>query len=244
MRKLLLLVAILLAGPLAISQNAKQIIGKWVFADILEKEKLDAQSIELTTKFFKDFTLNFREDGTTTLVMLKKAEDGSYEFDKTDDKKLNVTSKNGKVNTLTIVKLDDKQLAISMGDAGAFLMNKVSDIPDAIVIKAAAPKVAATAKQLIAKWNVVDMEKEKKSELFYELIKGSYIEFFKDNTYHTKILSFEENGVWELAQDNTIVEVETADDKGFWNILHISDTDLTMQRGTEGKKYFFKKATE
>jgi hypothetical protein len=123
-------------------------------------------------------------------------------------------------------------------------MNKTSATPDVMAVKAPTPKVAATMDQLIAKWNVIDMEKEKKSELFYELIKGSYIEFFKDNTYHTKILSFEENGVWELAQENTIIEIETAEDKGFWNILHISDTDLTMQRGTEGKKYFFKKATD
>lgn len=244
MKKIVLMVIILLAGPIGMSQNSKKIIGKWAFADLYEKEKMDAESIEMTNMLFKDFAINFREDGTMTLMMLKKNENGQYKFDPANDNQFAIISASGKSKDATIVKIDDKQMIVSLGDTGAMVLNKVSNTPDTIVIKPITPKVSATFQQVLGKWNLVDMEKEKKSEFFYELIKGSYIEFFKDNTYRTKILSFEENGVWELAQGNTVIDIETAEDKGFWNILQISPTDLTMQRGPEGKKYTFKKALE
>ncbi len=240
MKKMALIALLVLAAPTGISQNSKLIIGKWAYSDVYDKSGMDEQGLQMTAMLFGQLTLSFSPDGTMLLALRKKPEAGTYTFDKTDDKTLTATSASGKAMIFKIIRLTGSELIFSMGDAGSFIMKKVSPTPDAAPV--AAPKVAATMKQISGKWHVVGKE-DQKSELAAELLKGSFVDFAPDGKYNAKILAIEQSGAWKFGEGNTTIIVDLGEDgKGVWSIYAISDSELVMQNDTSTAKIKFNRS--
>jgi hypothetical protein len=236
--KKILFVALLLAAcTVGFAQNAKLIIGKWAYVDLYDKSAIDEQGQQMMTMLFGQMTISFGPDNTMLLAMRKKPEVGTYAFDKTNDTLLTATSATGKQMNFTIVKLNEKELIFTMGDAGTMVMKKVSDTPDAP--PAVTPKVSATMNQISGKWHVMGKE-DQKSEFTTELLKGSFVDFGADGKYNAKILAIEQSGTWKFGEGNTTIIVDMGEDgKGVWSIYAISDSDLLMQNDTSSVKIKF-----
>jgi len=242
MKKITLVVLLILTAHTGIAQNSKLIIGKWAYQDVYDKTGIDEQGLKMTEMLFGQLTLSFSPDGTMLLSLRKKPEAGTYAFDKADDKKLMVTSASGKEITFNIVKLTDSKMIFAMGDAGSFIMQKVSSTPDAA--PPVTPKVPATLKQISGKWHVLGKE-DHQTELAAELLKDSFVEFAADGKYNAKILSIEQSGTWKFGEGNTTIIVDLGEDgKGVWSIYSISDNDLLMQNDTSTTKIKFSRTQQ
>ena len=234
------LFALLLAAQVMWAQNAQKIIGKWAYADMHNKEELDDMGREMAEKMFASLELNFRTDGTMSLGMMGKLEGGTYVFDASNDKLIHGKSNAGRPMELTITSLTDNELVITAGTLGPLVMKRASATPDAA--PAALVTVASNAKQISGKWFLVDKESEKpKSEMFYELISGSYLNFKANGTYEANIIGLKEEGTWKMAPGGKAIVVVTDDGTGEWYITAVSDTDLTLQKGPSAKKHMFSK---
>lgn len=238
MKKIIL--ALLLTSQVIFAQNAQKIIGKWSYVDIQNKEELDEVGKQMAEKMFASLELNFRADGTMSLGMMGKSEGGTYVFDKLNDNLIHGKSDNGKPMEITISSLTDTELIVTAGTLGPLIMKRASATPDA----APAPliTVATNSKQITGKWFLIDKESDKKkSEMFYELLKGSYLNFANGGKYDADIIGFKEEGTWKLGKDSKSIIVSTEDGEAEWFITSVSDTDLTMQKGPMAKKHIFSK---
>ena len=238
MKKILFL-ALLLASAFGTAQNEKRIIGKWAFSDLYDKSSLDEESQKMAAMLFKELTVNFRPDNTMSLAMRKKPETGTYAFSKEDPNVITATSDNGRAMTLTIIKLTDDELILTLDKAGSMVLKKVSEAPDDAPV--ATPKVAATHKQITGKWMVTGSTDKKLSDAALEIMKDSFVEFTPDGKYHSKALMVEQHGTWAFGPGNTTIAVDTEDGKAVWNIYAISDTELIMQNDTSSKRMTFVK---
>lgn len=242
MKKIFMLAFLLLAGQTILAQNSKLIIGKWAYVSLQDSPDMDDQSKQMMDMLFKNLSINFRTDNTMTLAMRNKPEHGTYAFDKNDQAKVTATSATGKEMNLTVVKLNEKELVLTLDQAGTLVLNKVSDTPDAVEIVPVTPKVPATMKQISGKWYAVGKEGQK-SAMASELIKGSYVEFGANGKYRSEVLTIHQAGTWTMGEGNTTVNVDLDEDgKAVWSIYKISDTELVMQNDTSNSRMIFSRA--
>lgn len=104
------------------AQDKKAILGKWTYKEIYGKENLEKEELEMTEMMFKEFSLDFKES-EVVLSLMGKSEPAQWSFDETDPKIINTVSKKGKNAKLKIIKLDDKELVIELGQT-AFVLSK------------------------------------------------------------------------------------------------------------------------
>lgn len=239
MKKITFIALFVLSAISASAQNSKLIVGKWAYSDLYDKSTIDEEGQMMATMLFKEMTVSFGADNVISLTMRKKPEPGKYSFDPKDDKIINAVSDTGKKITLTIIKLTENELIVTLDKMGSMIFKKVSGEPDAI--PAPTPKVPATAKQITGKWYVTGSDGKKLSEMAADLMSDSFVNFAADGKYHAKILAIEQKGTWKFGEGNTTILVETEDGKGIWSIYKISDSELVMQNDTSVKHMMFSK---
>jgi hypothetical protein len=240
MKKSFIAGLLLVAAHVGFAQNPKDIIGKWVYADIADKSKMDEEGLQMAQAIFKDFSLNFRPDQTMTLKIMGKEDGGTYAFK--DDATITVDGQKGNILTFKISKLSQDELTIALDEAGPFIMKRGQvTADDAVKPVASEPKVSATMAQISGKWQIVDMEKDVRSDKFNELLKGAFLELNKDGTFAMSIMGMDEAGKWQFRDGNTSLQMETVNGVSNWNILAVSSNDLVMRKGTTGAKVTFKK---
>lgn len=237
--KNIITVVLLIVFQVTVAQNSKLIIGKWAYVDLHDKSSVDEAGQQMAAMLFSQLTMNFSADNTMSITMRKKPEPGTYSFDKDNENLINAVSATGKPMPLTIVKLTENELIVTMGTMGAMIMKKVSAEPDAA--PAITPKVSATMKQITGKWYVTGSENKKMSELGAELMGDSYVSFSANGKYNSKVLSIEQTGTWKFGKDNKTIVVDTEDGKGIWSIYEISDSELMMQNDTSLMRMTFSK---
>lgn len=83
MQRALLLSAVLffLSNVSVHAQKSKDILGEWVYGEPLDKEKLDAKSLDMMNQFFSSMRFAFAPNGTFKSAAMGKAENGTWKMD-------------------------------------------------------------------------------------------------------------------------------------------------------------------
>ncbi|MES2747694.1 MAG: hypothetical protein V4648_04915 [Bacteroidota bacterium] len=121
--KNLVAVALFFISFSGFAQDKATIMGKWSYKDAFGKETMDAEDLKMVTTMFKDLSLEFKES-EVLLTMMGKTEPAQWSFSEKDPNIITVVSKTGKNSQMVITKLDEKELIISIGRAGPFIMTK------------------------------------------------------------------------------------------------------------------------
>ena len=126
--KKLLFIALLGGFTQVVSaQKMEQLIGKWKYKAIYNKNKADTAQNEMLKMMFGDMEFHFNTDKRYAATLFKK-EDGTWSYNETD-KKITMTSAKGKVNTIEIIDFSNDNMTIKLGEAQIIVQKTVSIEP-------------------------------------------------------------------------------------------------------------------
>lgn len=224
--------------------NLDDLIGKWKYQDVYEKEKIDSAGMKMIEVLFGNMTMQFNEDGMYKAFLMGKDDQGKWNSE--DKKTISLASDNGRITTMELIELDKNKLIFKLQSA-SFIMSKVQgEEIDAIVEK---EKTFATQKasleQIAKRWYLVKRESTKKvskevKEAVDALLKGTYLEFGKRGKYVAHIFNIKEKGKWEFGRDNHTIITSKDGTKKVWNIISVSDDQLILVHGLRDRKWTFK----
>lgn len=123
MKKAILIIGLLFLSLSNFAQDKNTILGKWTFKDVQNKESMEADELEMVMTMFKDLGLEFKET-ELVLTMMGKSEPAEWSFSEDDTKIINTVSKTGSKAKLIIDRFDEKEMVITIGRAGPFVMSK------------------------------------------------------------------------------------------------------------------------
>jgi flagellar assembly factor FliW len=243
MRNLLMLIALIAMPFMLLSQNAEtQIIGKWIFSDFANKEKVPAEQLEMLKEMFKEAAFQFEANKTYAFSGLSsKPEIGKWQIE--EKTLLKLTSEKGIVTKIKIVKADAQLLTLDMN--GPIIIFSKTKVSEAVVMddKPKMPVVAATLDAFAKKWYIVKVEKPGHSaeriERAAAMMKGSYMDFQKTGSVNVKILNFDDTSKWAFENDNKTIRIKNGDDEKIWNIVKIDSENLEMTQGNSADKWVF-----
>ncbi len=124
MKKTILVIGLLFLSISNFAQDKNTIMGKWTFKDVQNKESMEADELKMVMTMFKDLGLEFKET-ELVLTMMGKSEPAEWSFSEDDTKIINTVSKTGKKAQLIIAKFEEKEMVITIGRAGPFVMSKL-----------------------------------------------------------------------------------------------------------------------
>lgn len=242
----LVLATLLITIAFNLNAQSDELVGKWKYKDIYEKEKVDSVGLQMLEMFFSEMTLYFDDDGNYKAFLMGKMEEGKYTL--TDDKKtIEFQSDKGMGEEIELIEVFDNELIIKMGN-GVFILESVAVSEEDKQSKAPIEikKQEVTKRQIVGKW-ALDTEKtaskltDKQREMFSSLADGNYFEFCKNGTYKVDMFGAENKGKWELGEDNSTIIVRVDESTRTWNVLSASNDELVLLQGDSGEKYFFKR---
>jgi len=106
------------------AQNNDLLIGKWVFKEAYNKEKIDRAGLEmLNSEVINKMTFNFMKNGKFEAYMMGETEQGNWALSKDSKKIYLFVSGENSGPELEILKLTKTELALKLG-FGEFLMKK------------------------------------------------------------------------------------------------------------------------
>lgn len=123
MKKTVLIIGLFFLSLSNFAQDKNTILGKWTFKDAHDKESMEADELKMVMTMFKDLSLEFKAT-EVVLTMMGKSEPAQWSFSETDTKIIDTVSKTGKKAQMTITKFDEKEMVITIGRAGPFVMSK------------------------------------------------------------------------------------------------------------------------
>lgn len=108
------------------AQSNEVIIGKWIFKDAYNKEKIDPAGLAmLQSEITNKMTFNFNKNGTFKAYLMGENQNGTWSLSK-DKKQIILNSDQEPPVKLEILKLSKNELALRFG-LGEFLMVKSSE---------------------------------------------------------------------------------------------------------------------
>lgn len=122
MKKFILITLFAIVSTCAFSQKTENVVGKWKFKDVYNKEKLDSNNSKMLKMLFGDLTMYFKSNGHYK-AFLMKAETGTWHYDEAT-KKIVLTSSTGKTNDIDIISYKAESMTIKMGKA-TLVMEKI-----------------------------------------------------------------------------------------------------------------------
>lgn len=241
----LILIALLVILTFNLNAQSDELVGKWKYKDVYEKEKIDATGLQMLEMFFGKMTLYFDKEGNYKAFMMGKTEEGKYTL--TDNNKvIKFQSDKGTGEDMELVGVSDNELIVKIGK-GTFVLESVdiSEEDKQIKVPGVIKKQVVTKKQIAGKWNLAPEKSsgltDKQLEIYSALADGGYFEFCKNGTYKVGLFGVEEKGKWELGKDSSSIIVQIEESTKTWSILKASKDELVLLQGTAGKKYAFKR---
>ncbi len=120
------ILTILLFAFVTITINAQKndlIVGKWIFKDAYNKEKIDQAGLEmLKTDIINKMSFNFEKNGKFEAYLMGETQSGTWKLTK-DSKKIILKTHQEPPVEFNILKLTTNELALKLG-LGEFLMVK------------------------------------------------------------------------------------------------------------------------
>ncbi|MRG44073.1 hypothetical protein GFS24_03060 [Chitinophaga sp. SYP-B3965] len=223
----------------AFCQTESSLMGKWIFKDVSNKEKMDAASLNMLTQIFGSFSVDLKSDHHFKIVMGKEQE-GTWSYSEAD-KKLTLTPNTGNASVVTVNQPDANTMEFAFDKNKALLLQKTTSSTEDNT--ETSPKsqtlAAASSEQLCMKWYFQGREKPNTSKELLEtsnkMFRGTFFEFKQNKTYHLKLGEIaEEDGTWALEDGNTSLVLSADGNKKYWQIKSISSTTLVLvKKNTE-----------
>lgn len=117
-------VILFLIGISAKAQQTDLLLGQWEYADIYEKENINADELKFLEAFFGDMALHFKNKKDYDAVLMGKNDTGKWYW-KENGKKLLITSEKDKSeNLIDIIELSADKLIINIDGARFILKRK------------------------------------------------------------------------------------------------------------------------
>lgn len=98
------------------AQTTSDLYGKWNFTHVKDQDKLDSTAIKMIKMMFSDLSFEFKEDGNFVFTGMGKTEEGTYKASK-NLKKVEMTDKKGKTNTIEVLEISAEEMTVQMRDA-------------------------------------------------------------------------------------------------------------------------------
>ncbi len=127
MKKILLIALLSGFTQFVSAQKLEQLIGKWTYKSIYNKNKADTSKNEMLKMMFGDITFHFNNDNKYVATLFKK-EEGIWAYNE-NDKKVTLTSTKGKVNSFEITDFSTDEITVKLGEAQIILQKAVSIEP-------------------------------------------------------------------------------------------------------------------
>lgn len=228
----------------AFSQIETSLMGKWIFKDVANKEKMDAASLDMLKQFFGSFSIDLNTDHHFKMMVMTKEEQGTWNYSEAD-KKLTLTPGKGNPSSMTVSLRDTSTMEFGLDKSKVLLLQKASPGVADNAGSISKPQTLATAssEQICRKWYFQGREKPNTSkeilEMSNKMFKGTFFEFSNNKTYYLKMGSIEENGAWALENGNTTLALSAEDNKKYWQIKSISNTTLVLIKANTEEAWTF-----
>ena len=215
----------------AFSQTETSLIGKWIFKDVANKEKIEATNLNMLNQMFGSFALDLKSDHHFKIVMGREQE-GTWSYSEAD-KKLTLTPGTGNASVVTVNLTDANTMEFTFDKNKALLLQRTAaEVADNAETKSQT-LAAASPEQLCMKWYFKGREKPNTSkemlEVSNKMFSGTFFEFKQNKTYHLKLGDIaEEDGTWALENGNTSLVLSADGNKKNWQIKSISNTTLVL----------------
>jgi hypothetical protein len=238
-----LLLLVLSLHCVVFSQTETSFIGKWIFKDVADKEKIDATSLGMLKQFFGNFSIYLKSNHHFKMMMMKQQE-GTWSYSEADNK-LALTDNNGKVSNMTVVLRDTNTMVFSFEKDKSLVLEKTTVTAADEAETAVKPQAltAASPAQLSKKWYFQNREKPNTSaellKISNNMFKGTYFSFNSNKSYHVKLGSIEEDGTWLLENNNTNLALSADGNKKIWQIKTINATTLVLIKGNSEEVWTF-----
>jgi hypothetical protein len=118
--KLYFTLLFLMISLISNAQTETELIGKWTYKEVYEKEKLDEKSLKMVDMMFNDFTITFLEESKYHFSGMGKEENGTWTLKK---KKIKAVSDKGKEGEFEIIELTTSTLIVKMGSTQLVLVS-------------------------------------------------------------------------------------------------------------------------
>lgn len=225
------------------AQNPDDLIGKWKFHDVYQKEKIDSTGLKMLEMFFGKMTLQFNKNGLYKAEIMGRTEQGQWTLEK--DKTITIASDKGHISKLELIDLGADKMSFKM-EKSAFIMQKTKEAEmDELVEKEKNFKtVKATTEQIAKKWYLKNKEtseevSEEMKETVMNMLKGSYLDITPNGKYEIQVLKIKDNGKWEFGQGNESIITMNDDTEKVWNIVAVSENELVLIQGLTNERWTF-----
>lgn len=230
----------------AFCQTETSLMGKWIFKDVANKEKIEAASLDMLKQFFGSFSMDLQTNHQYKMIAMMKEDEGTWSYSGAD-KKLTLTGSKGIASAVTISMRDTGTMEFALDKNKVLLLQKTTSAASAGVVDAAAKSqtvTAASPEQLCRKWYFQGRDKPNTSkeilEMSNKMFKGTFYEFKNNKTYHLKLGDIaEEDGAWALENGNTTLAFTAEGNKKYWKIKSISNTTLVLVKDNTEEAWTF-----
>lgn len=222
----------------AVAQTAGQLTGKWVYTELYEAKKLNAQDAQMSETFFEGMAYTFHEDETITVAMMGEERTGPYELKKGN---IVVSDPSGFEYKIKIIDYSPEKLIVEYRNVPAVLIpaDSVAEVvEEEYVSPAERTPVAASTKQVSKKWMIGIAKDPKKNvasiALEAAIIEGGFFQFKENGKVITRIMDEENRGDWSFGDDKTTLVTNIDGEEATWTITEISSSSLELiKNGTE-----------
>jgi len=114
---------IVLCGISAFAQTEKQLYGKWQFVDLTDTADMDAETKEIATSIFKNFSLQFDADKNVVFSMMGKSETGKWSYTEAD-KTIKMVSAKDKTITIPITKFSENEMTVNFQNKASMILKR------------------------------------------------------------------------------------------------------------------------
>ena len=245
MKNLISFFLILSSVALYSQQDLTYLTGKWKFDALYKDGEIVPVEGKDSKNFFSDMTIQFNDDSLFRSVFLGKSEQGSWKIKDKAKGLLELSSEFGNNYEVEIIDLKKDALIYKMNNT-AFKMAKLPDSEKGeIRLRGNMVKtVEATKDQIARKWYLIEKESSKESSelasnVFDQLIMGSFMYLKPDGKCELKILGISENGDWAFAEGNETLITYMDGESKTWKIVEIEDSKLVLVKGLTSERWIF-----
>ncbi len=219
--------------------------GKWEFDALYKDGEIVPFEENDPKNFFSDMTIQFDDDSLFRSVLLGKSEQGSWKIKDKAKGLLELSSEFGNNYEVEIIDLKKDVLIYRMRSA-EFRMSRLPDSEkDEILLRGNMIKtVKATKDQIARKWYLIKKESSKESSdvasnVFDELIIGSYMHLKPDGKCELMFLGISEEGDWAFTEGNETLITYMDGESKTWKIVEIGDSQLVLVKGLTSERWIF-----
>ncbi len=240
--RVLFLTSFLFMGGFTQAQTEQDLIGTWRFAEMAEIEELDSVSKSMARAMFGDFKFTLSSTYHYKLELFS-LDFGSWEYLESKSE-LKMTSSKGEVQNISILAFDENRIILGLGKA-KLVCEQVVPAEEFVIPEPTFTPLVVNREQLFGTWVISGKKHLEKTaeqnELGSQFVKGGTMQFKPNGKAVVVIMGIKVKGKWNLANENTSIEIWQKKEAKLWQVRFISDNKMELQRGNMPEFWQFDK---